>query len=814
MNLLLGLFVASMATLATELTLIRVFDVVLTFSTAYIVVTCALFGFGVAGVWRILVPLRRETDIGAYGVRISLLLALSLCMILPITNALPINFRAILEQPAVQGFAFGTLMVILGLPFFYMGLLLAALFERYADQVSRLYFWDLAGAAVGCVIVAPLFPLIGPGGVLIAMSGLACVAAALFSSSRIMKWTFGGAGVSLILLVAVLPASMLDFVQHMDKRGVKRAHEAGLIEFSRWDPISKIEVYDSLALESDVAHFKHIGYDGGHQSSYIYPFDGNFARLRDGLEQGREKITDHFWQSSVAASHYLRADQEQKVLVLGSAGGQETKAALMFGAGHVDAVEMVGTVVDLGLNRYSDFNGGVFRDPRVKAVQGEGRAFLRASNERYDIIQIFSNHTSSSIASGVGAMQTSYTQTAEAYREYFDHLDADGVLQINHHVFPKMITTAALGWKMAGRGNFQRHVAVWQRPGEDYLPTMIIKMKPWTAAELDRVQEWFDRFDAEQNTLMVDPLDPQESFLHPAFFDGALPDHIAARVPFRVHAATDDRPYFNFYRKHIAVLQADPAVYLDEGTASLLNAQLKGKIPYDQAHLYVTAVIGLLFALFIVIVPLRFSKIGRTAWTGRTATLLYFACLGCGFIMIELVFIQIFMRLIGSPLHTSATVVATMLLSAAWGSLQSRRLGVSPDGRWMLPFAGVAGCLGLFLFAHEPAASLFLTQPLWLRMAAAAAMIFPIGFFLGMPFPLGIAALEGRPDGSIAWGWSMNALFTVLGGILSVILSIFIGFQLVLALALVVYVAGGIAFAMMRRPTGSAVGAFATTATR
>ena len=46
-----------------------------------------------------------------------------------------------------------------------------------------------------------------------------------------------------------------------------------------------------------------------------------------------------------------------------------------------------------------------------------------------------------------------------------------------------------------------------------------------------------------------------------------MPPHIAARVPFRVAAATDDRPYFNFYRKHIAVLQPDPDVYLDEGTA-------------------------------------------------------------------------------------------------------------------------------------------------------------------------------------------------------------------------------------------------------
>ena len=92
------------------------------------------------------------------------------------------------------------------------------------------------------------------------------------------------------------------------------------------------------------------------------------------------------------------------VLVIGSAGGQEIKAALMYGASHVDGVELVDAVVELGKTTYAQYIGDLFHHPKVNVQVGEGRSYLRASQEKYDIIQIFSNHTSSSTGSGTGAM--------------------------------------------------------------------------------------------------------------------------------------------------------------------------------------------------------------------------------------------------------------------------------------------------------------------------------------------------------------------------------------------------------------------------
>jgi spermidine synthase len=200
------------------------------------------------------------------------------------------------------------------------------------------------------------------------------------------------------------------------------------------------------------------------------------------MDTDRSHLTAHFWNIGVLASHYLKRDSNQNVLVIGSAGGQETKAALIYGAAHVDSVELVPTVVELGTGRYASYIGNIFKNPRVHVEAGEGRSFVRHSGKLYDIIEIFSNHTSSSIAQGTGAVSPVYLQTAEAYQEYFTHLTPNGVLHINHHVYPRMITTAALAWKQLGRTDFARHVAVWNSPSDKSLPTMLIKMTPWTAS--------------------------------------------------------------------------------------------------------------------------------------------------------------------------------------------------------------------------------------------------------------------------------------------------------------------------------------------
>ena len=71
------------------------------------------------------------------------------------------------------------------------------------------------------------------------------------------------------------------------------------------------------------------------------------------------------------------------------------------------------------------------------------------------------------------------------------------------------------------------------------------------------------------------------------------------------------------------------------------------------------------------------------------------------------------------------------------------------------------------------------------RIVISAALIAPLAFFMGMPFPLGLARLEDAR--LIAWAWGINGCASVTGAVLATLLAIHIGFTAVVVAALVLY---------------------------
>ena len=464
---------------------------------------------------------------------------------------------------------------------------------------------------------------------------------------------------------------------------------------------------------------------------------------------------------------------------------------------------MVGTVVNLVTGPYASYIGHLFDRPSVRLQVGEGRSFLRASPSTYDIIQVFSNYTSSSVAQGSGAIEPVYLQTVEAYREYFSHLTPTGYLHISRYGYPRMIATAAAAWEAMGRDDFRTHVAVFEKQDatQDHNPTVLIKMTPWTRAEIADLTTFF-AWNVEREppyALVENPFDAAHSFLPGEFYSGRLPAALVRAAPYDVSVVTDDRPYFNFMRRSFHRLEADRATGLDVATAGVLNAQLSaGWLPMDWLHLLVSGAAGIVYGVLFVLVPLRFSTVGREPWDGKAPVLLYFSFLGFGFIAIELLFIQIFMKLIGYPLYAVATVITVMLVAAALGSMSSRVIA-GPDGsRWFVPFFAVLA-IGVGIWTVYPVLSTeFIGSATPIRILTTAAIIFPLAFFMGMPFPLGIAEIAAKPRGAIAWAWSMNGLFTAIGGVATAVLSLWLGFRGTVLLALGSYGFASIGFAMLR----------------
>jgi hypothetical protein len=419
---------------------------------------------------------------------------------------------------------------------------------------------------------------------------------------------------------------------------------------------------------------------------------------------------------------------------------------------------------------------------------------LRASGKKYDIIQMFSNHTSSSIAAGSGSMQANYLQTVDAYKEYFSHLKDDGILHINHHIYPKMVATASRAWAEMGRHDFRAHVLVSEIINvQDNLPTLLIKMSPWTEQEISKVKTYL-----KGHSFPVDPLVPSKSFLSDAFFVGKLPQALIDKVPYRIEEPTDDKPFFNSLRTNLDTLpDYDKERYINHSVSGLLNSQKSTGYPIDVMHLFITAGAAIIFAIIFTLGPLLFSKTGREKWQGKGSFMTYFCCLGLGFIIFELVFIQIFMKLIGFPLYTYTTVLFTFLFGAGIGSLFSEKLQLMERGKTWVPFAGILfAAIFVMLSQHYFFDSLLQLSNLG-RIAASILIIFPLAFFLGMPFPMGVLSIQDRPTGTVAWAWALNGLFTVTGGVFCAIFSVYLGFYATIWVAICAYAIAYLSFNRM-----------------
>jgi hypothetical protein len=319
-------------------------------------------------------------------------------------------------------------------------------------------------------------------------------------------------------------------------------------------------------------------------------------------------------------------------------------------------------------------------------------------------------------------------------------------------------------------------------------------MTPWTREEIQSLTAFI-----APDTLLENPLDRNKSFLSEDFYSGSLPGDVEALVPMRVTARSDDKPYFNFVRKDFMNERLpDPTVFVDDGMAKFSNQLMRNGVPMDVIHLVLVAAAALVFVVGFVIVPLRFAKIPEMSRKSMYSLLVYFSCLGGGFIIVELTLIQKFMHLIGSPLYTYSAVICSMLIGAGIGSSASERLGIDENRRWSWPFIAaivfgiVLACLLPYLFDL----AIGLATPY--RILLSALTILPMGFFLGMPFPIGILALRGSPRGAIAWAWGMNGVFTIIGGLGSVVLSLALGFTSTLIVAVAIYGIALLVFPIMR----------------
>src|SRR5258708_39762293 len=151
--------------------------------------------------------------------------------------------------------------------------------------------------------------------------------------------------------------------------------------------------------------------------------------------------------------------------------------------------------------------------------------------------------------------------------------------------------------------------------------------------------------------------------------------------------------------------------------------------------------------------------------TGVRGFLLYFLFIGAGYFLIEVGLIQKFVIFLVHPTYALTVVIFSMLMSSAAGSYASRRMVGTDEGR-LIKALGCVAMLTALLGVIVPSlltALVGLRLPLGLKVATTVLLIAPLGFAMGMPFPVGLKRLAEWHPPSVRWAWRVNASPSVFG---------------------------------------------------
>jgi hypothetical protein len=323
--------------------------------------------------------------------------------------------------------------------------------------------------------------------------------------------------------------------------------------------------------------------------------------------------------------------------------------------------------------------------------------------------------------------------------------------------------------------DFQQHFLIdAERPlDRDGVPvTVLARRTPFTAAEESAV---LAHAVAHEGMSVLYAPSARERNPFARLIASGDPIGFAATYAFNVSPVWDDAPFFFFTMK------------TDEAISSSLRGSGSGidwKNNLGVAVLALVLVLSVVAVLAFLLLPLALAGGARRQ---SMTQLLYFVAVGLGYIMVEIAFIQRFILFLGHPTYALTVVVFLMLLSSGAGSVVSRRwLGDKPRGRLRLLLFVIVVIVFAQVWMLPQILQSLVGASFAVKLAVSAALLVPLAFLMGMPFPTGLRA-AGDSRGAVEWAWAMNAAASVLGSVLAIAIAIHGGIGAALAAGAAAY---------------------------
>lgn len=812
----LAMATVSAAVIALQVVLLRALSVIGYYHFAYLVIGTALLGFGASGTALALMWRRVKGRSELWGMRALGMFAVTAALSYPLAAVLRPDVHYLLYS-AAEAASLVLEIVVLFLPFFFAGWFVGLLLSSYPARAGRLYAANLVGSGgggllgIGALFLIPASSLPQCASIIAALTLLLWLAArpggtqgAAFGTRReriawISLSLAAAASSVLFLKVGEAPFDQYKEIARLERL---RAQGSAVREAGAFGPRGRLDVYSAETLHSTL-FASPTGTTPPPQLSILRDGNGIGTAFRIDTAQAAEVL------DSVPQSLPYRLVERPRVLLLGEVGGVNVWLARRFGAGAITVVQTNPQLVRLLRRDLGSQSGGVYDGSDVKVVTKNPRLFLEQTTERFDIIQFADSEGMPAGSGGLGSLSQDYLLTKEAFAAAFSRLTARGMIAVTRgvHIPPRdnirILSTIAAGIESAlsaseSSGEPARHITQLR----NYLAmTTMAARAPWQAdqlPELRRLSEtllldiehypglaWGER---QQRNAVPGPPDVPYSYFH----------HAAKRIlnddartfyadwVYDVRPASDDEPYFHSFFKWSSL----PS-YVESFGRDWFR-----RIDLGHAVVTVTFVEVTVLALLLVLVPVllhrrRSRSVGRPSLPplSLSRALLHFVGIGFGFIFLEILFIQKLTRFMGDPIYSTAAVLTGIMLFAGVGSALQGRSRSSAKTQVTAAAALLVAVGALYMAGLDPLLSRLSAAPTLLRFAITVAVLLPVSVPLGFFFPAGVAYLRERDPDAVPLGWAANGVASVSATPLSLLLSIAFGFQLLFALALLLYTA-------------------------
>ncbi|RME39609.1 MAG: hypothetical protein D6793_00850 [Thermoflexia bacterium] len=772
-----GIFLISASTLMLEIVLTRVFSVTMWYHFAFLAISMALLGSAVAGIVLYFFPQAAQPRLadrwlGWASLALALSIPLTFVLYLRIPVRVTINRTAF---PLEQALWLALVYLDLTIPFFLSGLALSLALSAWSQQAGRLYWADLTGASVGCLGSILALEALGGAGAVLAAAVIAGVAGLALMWGH--RWKRIGAAVAALLLLGLAWSNAhFGWITVTSTKG--RGAEAPRV-YEKWNAHSRVTVYE-VNRNPFFWAVSEIGWQRTLEEGYRRGFLYHMLLLIDAVagtpiqEFHGDLEQAAFLRYDVVSFAYHLVDRPE-TLVIGPGGGRDVLAALVSGAPHVTAVEVNPAIVEAMRGPFAEFSGHLYDRPDVTVVVEDARGYIARSPQRYDIIQAALIDTWAAGGSGAFALSENSLYTVEAFQEYYEHLTERGILTVSRWYLPgrpaetlRLLSTGMTGWARAGVADPSQHVAVIAHfvtaSPDEGLANVLFKRTPFTPEEVATIQRKAAELGYQVLYAPGLPVTEEVGW----FITAADREAFIARYPLDITPATDDRPFFfnivrfgDFFSPRLATT----GVYQTSVEAAGILLVVLG----------ITTGAGGLF----VLLPLYLGAQQRGLARPLARTLLYFGSLGVGFMMVEIPLIQRLTVYLGRPVYSLAVVLFSLLLCSGLGSFWVGRRAETPQ--WLFPT--LIGLVLLQAFLGPALLNGTVGWPFPVRLALAVALIAPLGFLMGIPFPMGVRRAGSVWPGVVPWLWGINGVMSVLGSALAVAVAIHWGLRATLLIA-------------------------------